>query len=63
MLWMQDAIPNCLVHNNKAFFRQTTIGRRPFQVIDTYYARLIMYHNKNRGEKKEYMLLFTVSLT
>ena len=40
-----------------------TIVKRPFQVIGTDFAGSIMYCNKNRGEKKTYILLFACSLT
>ena len=40
-----------------------TAEMRPFQVIDKDCASPIMCHNKTRGEKKMYMLLFTCSLT
>ena len=35
---------------------------RPFQLIDTHFAGLIMYYNKKRGEKKTHILLSTCSL-
>ena len=37
-------------------------GIRPFQLIGTHFAGLIMYCNKNKGEKKTYILLLTCSL-
>ena len=40
-----------------------TTETRSFQVIGTHFADAIMYHNKNRSEKKAYILLFTCSLT
>ena len=40
-----------------------TTETRSFQVIATHFADAIMYHNKNRSEKKAYILLFTCSLT
>ena len=40
-----------------------TTESRPFQVIGTDFAGPIMYHAKNKREKKSYILLFTCSLT
>ena len=58
-------MPHLSLHSNKAFFHQTnrTRGTKSLQVIGTDFAGPIMYRNKNRGEKKANILLFTCSLT
>ena len=59
----KDSIPKPFTTQLGILPSDRALGTRPFQATGTDFAGPVMHRNKNRGEKKEYRLLSTCSLT